>query len=302
MSQLADREKKHLQIGHSAAVMDPLDTPSVHAPVPVRFGPNGIGLIGSHYDEGFFMAWRTDPFPKILLIIEGAGTLHLETDRMAFRAFSVCIIPKGLLHRMEDERGRPVSLYGICLKRAHFADRDLMAAVFHAPAVHAHVPAHLPALFKELMAEERLQAPHADPVQIAIVLRVLVEFARRRTAHSSLHPDARQRVRLCAREMEHGFWREQDIDTAARKAGLSRRRFTQLFRDLEGESWHSRLTRLRLAHAARLLHTTRLSIRAVGFESGYADLSHFYRMFRAEHGTSPADFRQARDRPRRVSA
>jgi len=146
---------------------------------------------------------------------------------------------------------------------------------------------------KKLLAEERLQAPCADVLQISIVQRILVELARWPASSESSPPESRQRVHMCVREMERGFWREQDIDSVARRAGLSRRRFTQIFRELEGESWHARLTRLRLAHAARLLRTTNLSVRAVAFESGYADLSHFYRAFRDMHEAPPAAFRSA---------
>jgi len=280
----------HWQIGQSGYVMRAVTTCSVQSPVPVRFQPSGIGLIESHHGNGFFMDWRRDRFPKILFIIGGAGILLHGGSRIAFRAYSVCVVPAGLRHRLEDERGRPVSLYGLGLRAPRFADGNLMAAIFREPVVHMHVPPQIPSLFKELLAEERLEAPHAATLQISIVQRILVELARR-PSPSPAQRDSRQSVRLCARAMEHGFWDEQDIDTAARKASLSRRRFTQLFREVEGVSWHSRLTRLRLAHAARLLRATGLSIRAVAFESGYADLSHFYRAFRAEHGVSPAAFR-----------
>lgn len=268
-----------------------MEKSSGRVPVQVRFKANGIGLIESHHEDNFFMDWRRDGFPKILFIIGGAGTLHHDQGQLAFRAHSVCIVPTNLRHRLQDDQGQPVSLYGLCLRLPTFPARQLEAAVFRGPAVLSRMPPPIATLLKELLAEERLQAEHAEVMQVAIVQRILVELARWPNSQGSLQPDSRQRVQVCAREMEHGFWNEQDIDTAARRAGLSRRRFTQLFRELEGESWHARLSRLRLTHAARILRTTRLSVRAVAFESGYADLSHFYRAFRTAQGASPAAFR-----------
>lgn len=266
----------------------------VKSPVKVRFNRGGIGLIESHHSEEFFMDWRRDRFPKILFIIDGSGFLHHGKDSMAFRAPAVCVVPAAVLHRFEDQPGHPVSLYGLCLKPPSLAVRRLAAAVFRTPAVHNPMPTRLAGLLRELLVEERRQAPFGALLQTSLVRQVLVELVRLPAPpNQTAPPDSRLRVGLCAREMRDGFWREQDVDSAARKAGLSRRRFTQLFRESEGESWHSRLTRLRLHHAAVVLRTTKLPVRAVAFESGYADLSHFYRAFRAMHGAPPAAFRNS---------
>lgn len=238
------------------------------------------------------MDWRRDRFPKILFIIGGSGVLHHEAGRIAFRAPSVCVIPEGLRHRLEDDRGRCVSLYGICLKPPSFAHSDLVAAVCREIRVMAPPPQGILPLVKELLAGERLQAPFAGDLQIAIVVRILVEMVQCPWRGGHALPDSRHRVERCLRELQSGFWRKQDIDSAARSAGLSRRRFTQLFRELAGESWHFRLIRLRLDHAAKLLRTTRLSARAVAFESGYSDISHFHRAFRAAQHTTPGNFRK----------
>ena len=77
----------------------------------------------------------------------------------------------------------------------------------------------------------------------------------------------------------------------ARTLGLSRRRFTQLFRELAGESWQKRVSSLRMRYAADLLRSTSISIRSIAFECGYRDLSHFYRVFKQTHGMSPGQFR-----------
>ena len=46
------------------------------------------------------------------------------------------------------------------------------------------------------------------------------------------------------------------LDTAATSLGLSRRRFTQLFREVTGSSWLNYVRRLRVEHAKRLLGQT----------------------------------------------
>lgn len=105
-------------------------------------------------------------------------------------------------------------------------------------------------------------------------------------------PNSASRVDAYIQSLEREFWRNETIDSVAASLGMSRRRFTQLFRDIAGESWRSRLNRLRLEHAATLLRGTRLSVWSVVFECGFADLSHFYRAFKGRFGMSPGRWRE----------
>jgi AraC family cel operon transcriptional repressor len=52
----------------------------------------------------------------------------------------------------------------------------------------------------------------------------------------------------------------------------------------------------RLAHAASLLSGTDRPIVEIALECGYESLSHFYRLFRTRHGTSPAQYRSRQQR------
>ncbi len=47
-------------------------------PVEVEFRPEGYAVLESHHEEAFFMDWRRDPFPKILMFIGGEGILEMR--------------------------------------------------------------------------------------------------------------------------------------------------------------------------------------------------------------------------------
>jgi AraC-like DNA-binding protein len=68
-----------------------------------------------------------------------------------------------------------------------------------------------------------------------------------------------------------------------------KRDFRQHFQEPPGK-W---LIRKRLEYAAALLHSTKLSVTEVVFESGFEDVSHFSRAFKERFSSSPSAYRQA---------
>ena len=55
----------------------------------------------------------------------------------------------------------------------------------------------------------------------------------------------------------------------------------------------SEILRVRLKQARNLLETTELPIADVAIQSGFANLNHFFRVFRAEIKMTPRSFRAA---------
>jgi AraC family L-rhamnose operon regulatory protein RhaS len=263
-------------------------------PVEVAFKPSGLGLFESRHEEGFFMEWRRDPFPKILLVIGGEGILLKGRGQFAIQAGSLLVIPAMARHRIEDLPGMPLSLAGVCLRGTRFPEAATVRAACSRWRIETDSP---PARkvrdwIREILVEERLGKPGADALQQALLVRILVELARTPARLSAGRVDSLRRVEAYIASMERDFWKDDSLDTISASLGLSRRRFTQLFREISGETWLSRLTRIRLGHAAELLRSTRLSVRSVAFECGYADLSHFYRVFKGQFGMSPGKRRE----------
>ena len=53
--------------------------------------------------------------------------------------------------------------------------------------------------------------------------------------------------------------------------------------------------KIRLDHAAALLTGTGLSVREIAARAGWNNSSHFYHLFEARFGMSPAEYRKMRD-------
>jgi AraC-like DNA-binding protein len=88
------------------------------------------------------------------------------------------------------------------------------------------------------------------------------------------------------------------LDDLARVAALSPNHLLRTFRAAFGQTPHQYLTRLRLAHARRLIAATDLPITEVCLAVGFASLGSFSALFRREFGLAPSHLRQL-ERPGR---
>jgi len=79
----------------------------------------------------------------------------------------------------------------------------------------------------------------------------------------------------------------------AAASGLSLSYFTRAFRRSTGEPPHRWLLRQRVERAKRLMRETRMTLAEVAIDSGFADQSHFTRVFGTFAGTSPSAWRRS---------
>ena len=81
------------------------------------------------------------------------------------------------------------------------------------------------------------------------------------------------------------------VQEAAAACGLSRSRFTSIFRQTMGTSFGQFSLRARLGFAAHRLLTTDLTVEAIAQRAGFVDASHFHRTFVRHYGRTPAQYR-----------
>ncbi len=270
--------------------------PHALQPVAVRFPSCGVFVLESRHERGFRMAAVQHDFVKLVQPISGRGWLVRRHARLALQTGDVVLVPAGEKHHIEDDGSRPLSLYALCVADVGpSAPRSLRH--FSAPTWGAEFRA----LIRQLLHEQTLARPGHELLLRGLALQALGLAVRAATRESET-PIAQTgdgalaaaRVAAYVREMDRTFFHPQSLDEIAARLGLSRRRFTQLFRAAAGESWLQHLHRHRLAHARRLLQETRRSVASIGYECGFEDLTTFYRAFKAAERTSPLAWRQSR--------
>jgi AraC-like DNA-binding protein len=83
------------------------------------------------------------------------------------------------------------------------------------------------------------------------------------------------------------------LEMCAKQAGCHPVHLSRTFKREAGMDFHDHVHRVRIDHARRLLRVHAMNATRVGYEVGYADASHFTRVFKRLTGRTPAAF--ARD-------
>jgi len=261
--------------------------------VDVVLPRHGVFVLESLHGAGFRMEPSVHDFWEVFFVLAGAGRFMLNEKTISCTEDDVIVVPPGTRHVIEDQPGLPLSLYALCLAPSWVA---LDAQGFKAGRL--DLPAELlPSLrsdLRRLLFAQSTAQPGAAYLLVGRALSLLGRMTRgllleeRRAMAGGGFTAA---MAGYVEELEQRFFEPMDIDREAARLRMSRRRFTQLFRGLTGQSWLEHVTGHRMAHARLLLKQTRRSVTAIAFECGYEELSSFYRAFKKQAGMAPLEWR-----------
>lgn len=268
----------------------------------------GVVVFESRHAPGFF-GEMNDPYAKFHLVIAGRASWESGERTYDVGPDILFHVAEKVPHRQRDLPGNPVTLYAIHYQPALLRPelgRELAAARMSPVALASPNPERgrlVRRIVQDMLFEQEARrfGWEASLVSRLADLAILaIRSTREDAAAAHAYDDSVARVNAYVRRLENTFYGQQDLDAAARSAGLGRRRFTELFREVTGSSWRQRVNELRLDYAARLLEGTERSVTAIAFECGFEDLSHFHRRFKTRFKTTPNAFR-TKHRPKSQS-
>lgn len=283
---------------------------TTRVPLAHEFPAWGVDVFESHHADDWRMDLTRHDFLKLVYVLQGAGAYVTATgERTDLRRGDLVIVPVGLEHRLEDAAGQPMSLYVVSVRTEilHVAALDAASLASGKTRMDELASARAEATIRRLLFEQTLDPAVAGAKVVGLSLRMLGEMVRDDARRSRGNPGSRDvagggrpgegerdssaRMRAYVDELQEHFFEATNLDAAAMNLGLSRRRFTQLFREVTGSSWLNYVRRLRVEHAKHLLGQTERTVLSIAFECGFEDLSTFYRAFKREVGRSPNQWR-----------
>ncbi|HUJ19245.1 MAG TPA: DNA-binding response regulator [Nitrospirota bacterium] len=101
-------------------------------------------------------------------------------------------------------------------------------------------------------------------------------------------------VQQAQKFIHNNFSADITLEQVANTACLSKYHFSRVFKETTGLTYQSYLNRVRIEQAKKFLDDNSLSITDVGYCAGYADLTHFTRIFKKLVGSTPSQYRRQR--------
>jgi AraC family transcriptional activator of pobA len=252
--------------------------------------------------------WRIQPHAhrdlhQLLVIFSGGGEMEAETQRQAFRAPALLIVPAGIVHGFsfaEDTEGYVITLADTLLRELARDERSfrklfanaICASMESDPVHFQELTDTLPKLRRELV----WSAPASAAAATARLTTLLVSAVRALHQPSEFISAAgNARAALVARLREQieihlrGGW---SIAQYAKALNVTPARLRAACLEVTGKTPMRILEERLLLEAKRNLTYTNMTVAQTGYYLGFTDPAYFSRFFRKLAGESPAAFRK----------
>jgi AraC-like DNA-binding protein len=153
----------------------------------------------------------------------------------------------------------------------------------------------LGALFSSVGGKRERSALFVDQLSTAIGVHVVHQYGNGRLTISDRRRTLSRRSELQIKElMKSRLSGDVSVDQLAAECNMARATFLRAFRETTGRTPHQWLMQQRVEKACELLSSSELSLAEVSLACGFADQSHFTRVFSAELGATPGLWRRSR--------
>lgn len=261
----------------------------------------GVLILESHHGPEFEMEFRVHDFVKVLYVIAGNGRSHVGEEVYELAPRDIVMVLPGRRNRVEDSPNSPISCYVLCIHRSLLTfDSEAVASLpLGLLPRQAHFAQRIERRLRRLLFQQLQNNPLTPLAMVSNGLEILSLIACHQVAKSDGITDLSQEpgvdeMAAYIRHLDTHFFEATTIDEASNSIGIPRRRFTQLFRGITGQTWLNYVQELRVDHACRLLENTDRPITSIAFECGFAELSTFYRAFRKMRDVTPSAWRRAK--------
>lgn len=267
-----------------------------------RFTDLGIYVFESRHSEDFAMEMDEWDFHKLFTIIKGTGFLETEASMLPLGANQLLYIPAHVAHRFLDKRDDPLTLEMVCFYDRAFGGnaaslevlslfRQNFPTLFSFDLTDNYSRLKVKDSFRTMLIEElqrREGSPAALWCQLAELLIFLTRVSNEKRELSAADP-CEMAFAGSLYFINNNFYRPIKVEELATIANLSYRRYTEQFKRSTGKTVTQYLSEIRVEFAKRIMLETEDIVYAA-FESGFGDLTHFYRVFKKNTGSTPKRF------------
>ena len=243
---------------------------------------------------------------ELTLILRGQSSYTVQLESFPVQEGDLVFVPPQVLHAVTTGGGEMESdtfvfhmdfLGGrggdVCTLR-YLA--PLSAQKLTPPAViHRDHPAYEPllTLFRELnrtWEQKELGYELMMKAKLLTGLALLMPHCAKDSAELALRTEHAEKIKAALEYMDRNYGEEISIADVAAACYFSQYHFMRFFKKYMGTSCGEYLKNLRLEKAAKAFASGNTGILDVAMESGFRNLSYFYREFQKKYGYTPKQF------------
>lgn len=250
----------------------------------------GMALSESAYAPSLVIPVHDHELASVCLVLEGSYDETIAWRQRVCTPGMVIFHPEGE-HHADVHHGAPVRLLSIEVGRAKLAALQAVAPVL---AESAHLADAESALAAARLAREFRSGDEASGLAIeSLMLDLLVRSQRRVLSDEPAAPPWLARAQEF---LQANYTRSVGLQEVADAAGVHPTHLARVFRRHHRCTLGAWVRRLRIEAARRQLAEGEMPLADIALAAGFADQSHFSRLFRAATGVTPTHYRRLRGR------
>ena len=266
-------------------------------PVSIEVPPLGIAVAESIHGDAFRMSPRSDPFHKLLIVLRGRTLLEMQdAPVVSLHSSHATPVSANTLHCLVD--AKPATVIVLAISIGVMDELEARLSIWRSILSEGPQPldpASFSAVRSDLQAMLHLQHSRPIPYSPSVELRMRAHVDTILTALAANNRQHREstsyeRVHTVLQRIADSPFYPWSSEDAAMRSGISPRRFTDLQREVTGQSFQRWLRSVRVCYSATLLRDQRYSVTAAAFAAGFTSLATFHRAFRQEMGFPPGEW------------
>lgn len=225
--------------------------------------------------------------PYFSLVLKGGYSEKLGNKTHIHKPMSIIWRREGVLHKEDRIGASGAHFFTVEVPPKHLTNLGQIASI---PEDFCERNSTLVQLTCRLYHEFKNWQVCSELVAEGIILEMLA-FAVRKDIYPEKHPPV-WLLRM-VEKLNDEFMENISNEELAREARVHPVHMAAVFRQFYHKTVSEYVQNLRVHHAARLLSTRKLSLAEIGSLTGFADQSHFTRVFKRIIGVAPGAFRKS---------
>ena len=272
------------------------------SPFDAAIKQDGMVLVEASLSSDTKTDYATWNHHRICLVKRGQLVLEFTKAKTSVLEHEIIYIPAGIKQRWVTTDNSSASLFMVCYDKKFFTNPPALYELFNSfekkfPILRRFSPdstiraTDIRKLFNELIKEKRSKAEDQKVVTLSLFMTLVTLLIRsqREILEQKNLTSWELSFNNSLKYLEENIQEKIGVSELAKIAGMSYRRYTEIFKEQTGITANEYIRKNRIELAQKLLQETGNIVHA-SLDAGFGDLSHFYRVFKQFTGITPKQF------------